>query len=215
MRWGQFNFSKGELAPELLSRVDVPTYSTALKRARNVVALKYGGVTKRPGTRLVASVYDATHQVRLIPFQFSLASSYMLEMGHGYMRIASNGGLVIETALTIHNITLGQTTVISANYHGYSVGDQVSFQGIAGCTQINGRIATVLAVPDVNSFVCDVDSRGFSAFVSDSGGIDNTAPPPPPPPPPTVPPPTVTTKPTVAGYDYSSSYDYYSRYPGR
>ncbi|CAN5713046.1 hypothetical protein BH11PSE6_BH11PSE6_10220 [soil metagenome] len=60
LRTGQPNFSKGELAEDLIARVDVAAYATGLRRARNVTILKYGGVTKRPGTRLVAEVYQDT-----------------------------------------------------------------------------------------------------------------------------------------------------------
>src|SRR4051812_42441640 len=122
-RTGSANFSKGEIAEELIGRVDVAAYQTALRRARNVVILKYGGVTKRPGTRLVAEVY-ADQGVRLMPFQFSLTQTYALEMGQGYMRAAANGGMVIEEKLAITAITRGATTTIAAAYHAFNIGDQ-------------------------------------------------------------------------------------------
>ena len=53
-RAGQPNFSRGEIGPELRGRFDVDAYSAGLEAARNVIVLKYGGLTKRPGTRLVA-----------------------------------------------------------------------------------------------------------------------------------------------------------------
>ncbi|QNQ08292.1 ubiquitin-activating E1 FCCH domain-containing protein [Sphingomonas alpina] len=267
MRTGQPNFSKGEISEDLLARVDVAAYQVGLRRARNVTILKYGGVTKRPGTRLVAQVYADTSEarftgsimgavltvaadgdvtsgglavgqtitgtgiatgtiitgygtgngkagtyivspaqtpavgptsifatmpaaVRLFPFQFSLTQTYALEMGQGYMRPAANGGLVIEEKLTIKAITLGTTTVIEADYHSYAVGDQVYFSGIESMTELNGRVARVLAVA-LHSFTIDVDSTGFTPFVpnSDTGGTTRVSPPAPPPPPPAVPPP--------------------------
>lgn len=57
LRIGQSNFSKGVISDELVARIDVAAYASGLKRAENVIILKYGGVTKRPGTRLVAEVY--------------------------------------------------------------------------------------------------------------------------------------------------------------
>lgn len=189
MRVGQSNFSKGEISEELIARIDVPAYATALRRANNVTILKYGGVTKRPGTRLVSEVYDGTGDVRLIPFQFSLAQTYVIEMGQAYARFAANGGLVVEEQLTITAITLGATTTIEAAYHAFAVGDQVYFSQVEGTTQINGRIGRVLSVPDDSHFVVDIDSTGFSAFTGDDGGMTRTATPPPPPPPPPVPPP--------------------------
>lgn len=189
MRIGQANFSKGEISEELIARIDVPAYATALRRANNVTILKYGGVTKRPGTRLVSEVYDGTGDVRLVPFQFSLTQTYIIEMGQAYARFAVNGGLVVEEQLTITAITLGVTTTVEAAYHAFDVGDQVYFSGVEGTTQINGRIGRVLSVVDDSHFVVDINSSAFSPFTGDDGGITRTATPPPPPPPPPVPPP--------------------------
>lgn len=189
LRTGQPNFSKGELAEDLISRVDVAAYATGLRRARNVVILKYGGVTKRPGTRFVAEVNDATAPVRLVPFQFSLTQTYALEMGQGYMRPAALGGVVLEEKLTIESITLGATTEIGAAFHEYAVGDRVYFSGIAGTTELNGMTGRVTTVGDSSHFTVDIDSTGFTPFSADTGGIVRAGPPPPPPPPPPVPPP--------------------------
>src|SRR3569623_909147 len=57
LRTAQPNFSKGVISDELVARSDVAAYASGRKRAENVIILKYGGVTKRPGTRLVAEVY--------------------------------------------------------------------------------------------------------------------------------------------------------------
>jgi hypothetical protein len=189
VRVGSPNFSKGEISEDLLGRIDVSAYATGLRRARNVVGLKYGGVTKRPGTRLVAEVYDGSSPVRLMPFQFSLTQTYMLEMGQGYMRPAANGGLVVEDRLTITAIQLGVATRITAAFHAYAIGDQVSFEQIAGTVHLNGRIGRVTAVHDANSFSVDIDSRGFSSFAGDAGGITRVSDPAPPPAPPVVTPP--------------------------
>ncbi len=181
------NLSKGELAPELIARTDVSAYSAGTRRSRNVIIRKYGGQTKRMGTRFVAEAYDATKPVRLLPFQFSIEQAYALEMGQGYMRAAALGGMVLQQALTITAVTLGVTTTIAAAFHGYSVGDQVYLQGIAGTVELNGRMAKITAVPDAGHFVVDVDSRAFSAFTGDTGGIARTAPPVVPEPAPVVP----------------------------
>jgi hypothetical protein len=82
-RTAQANFCRGELGPQLYGRFDVDAWGTALRRARNVIVLKYGGLSKRPGTQLVAEVLDASQPVRLVPFQFSLDQTYALEMGQG------------------------------------------------------------------------------------------------------------------------------------
>src|SRR3569623_458212 len=48
LRTAQPNFSKGVISDELVARIDVAAYASGLKRAENVIILKYGGVTKRP-----------------------------------------------------------------------------------------------------------------------------------------------------------------------
>ena len=207
LRVGSANFTKGELAEDLVGRIDVSAYSTALRTARNVTILKYGGVTKRPGTRLVAEVYDATQPVRLLPFQFSLSQTYVMELGQGYMRLAANGAMLIEDRLTITSIAKGATTRVAAAYHDYQIGDQVYFQGIAGMVEINGRIGRVIAVPDDGHFVVNIDSSRFSPFSGDSGGTVRPGPPAPLPEPPPVPDPVPEPEPPpVAGGGYYSGY---------
>jgi hypothetical protein len=91
----QVNFSRGELGHQLYGRFDADAYQAGLKKARNVVVLKYGGVTKRPGTFYVAPVISgSTH--RLIPFQFSIDQSYALEFGDHYMSPLADGGRVLD-----------------------------------------------------------------------------------------------------------------------
>ncbi|MEG3147261.1 hypothetical protein U1839_21625 [Sphingomonas sp. RT2P30] len=190
LRTGQPNFSKGVIAEELVARIDVASYASGLKRADNVIVLKYGGVTKRPGTRLVAEVHDdrGARSVRLMPFQFSIEQTYALEMGQGYMRPAASGGMVTEEKLSITDVTLGATTTIAAAYHAYAVGDQVFFEGVEGTIELNGKIGRVLSSAG-DHFVVDIDSRGFSPFTGDTGGITRSGPPPSPPTAPPVPPP--------------------------
>lgn len=188
-RTHQANFSKGELAPELRSRTDVTYYSAGLTRARNVSILKYGGVTKRPGTRFVGEVYDPTKPVRLVPFEFSITQTYALELGQGYMRPLALGGFVLNETLAVTEITNAAHAQVAVAYHGYNVGDQVYFAGITGMAEINGRIGTVLSVVDTGHFTVDINSGGFGVFTGSTGGITRSAPPVADPTPPTVDPP--------------------------
>lgn len=59
------SFTAGELDPLMLGRIDLRAQEDGARRLRNVLALAGGGVTRRPGTRIVAEVPDA---LRLIPF---------------------------------------------------------------------------------------------------------------------------------------------------
>lgn len=188
-RLAQANFAKGEIAPDLYGRFDVDAYSTALRKARNVFVLKYGGLMKRPGTRLVSEVLDATRPVRLMPFQFSIEQAYALEMGHGYMRVASNGGMVLNEELQITGITNEGRAKITAAYHGYSVGNLVFLSGIDGDLgeQLNYRFFRVIEVVDAHNFRIDGDTTVMPEFTGATGGTARTGAPAPDPADPVIP----------------------------
>ena len=186
LRSVQPNFSKGEIAPALYGRIDTSQYNASLKKCRNFIVQRYGGVTFRPGTRLVGKVDDPTVPARLIPFQYSIDQSYALVFQQGTMRPAAFGGFVLEQDTQITGATAANPCVLTVPYHGYSVGDRIYIKGVSGMTQLNGRFATVTAVPDASHVTIDVNSSAFSAFISSTGTL-NTAPPAAPPAPPTVP----------------------------
>lgn len=191
-RKGLFNFSKGELAPELLGRVDIQPYSAGVKRARNVIVRKYGGLTMRPGFQFVAPFYDESEDGRLIPFQFDEGKSgqnYALEMGQGYMRPAAGGGMVVEELLTVQGITNANPAVVHIDFHDYDVGDDWAVSGVLGMVEINDQIWRITGIVDANHFEIEADSTGWGVFAGDSaGGTTRVAPPAPPPAPPVVPP---------------------------
>ncbi len=192
------NFSKGEIAAELFGRVDTSQYQSALRKARNFVVQKYGGVTFRPGTRFVGKVDDPTKPVRLIPFQFSIDQAYVLVMDQGGMRPVANGGFVLEQNTKITALTNAVNAQLTVAYHGYSVGDRVYLYGITGPTALNGKFAKVVSVIDANNFTIDIDTTAMPAFVS-STGVTNASPPPAPPTPPVVPPVTPDPDPAPSG----------------
>lgn len=186
----QVNFSKGEIGPDLYGRFDVDTWRSALKRAENVLVLKYGGVAKRPGQRFVAEVVDDTEDTRLIPFEFSLSQTYALEFGDGYMSPCALGGRVLEEEIDITNISAAANAQVTALYHGYSTGELVYLSGIDGemGDLLNGRYWTVQSSVDTDNFTIDADTTGLT-FTSSTGGTTRVGSPSPPPTPPTVPPP--------------------------
>lgn len=200
-RAGQVNFSKGEIAPRLYGRFDVEAYGAALKRARNMIVMKYGGITKRPGTRLVAEVLDATRPVRLVPFQFSLTQTYALEFGHGYVRPCAAGGVVLAEELRLANVSNAPQAELTAAFHGYAEGDQLYLTGISGSLgeRLNGRFWRVVEVVDTDRFIIDADTSALDVFTGATGGIVRTAPPAPAPETPPVPPPAPQPQPPATG----------------
>lgn len=198
-RSAQPNFSKGELAPHMHGRFDVDAYTAAVKLARNVLVLKYGGLTKRPGTQLVGEVLDYSAPNRLLPFQFSLTQTYALEMGQGYMAPIAGGGRIVEEELAITAISSATNAQITAAFHGYSVGNRVYLAGIEGeiGQRLNGQIWRVVSVVDANRFTINASTAGLAAFTSAAGGITRSGAPDPDPVPPVVPPVVPPTTPPV------------------
>lgn len=184
----QPNYSRGELAPELRGRFDVDSYQAALKLARNVFVLKYGGVSKRPGTRFVGEIISKDDDNRLIPFSFSYEQTYALEFGQGYMAPCALGGRLLETEVSITGISAALNAQVTSVFHGYSVGNKVWITGVAGemGELLNGRAWTVQSVVDVDNYTIDADTRGL-IFTGATGGEDRTVAPDPDPTPPTVP----------------------------
>ena len=198
MRNSQPTFAGGEVSDAVAARWDVAKYGTALARARNTLGLPQGGQYIRPGLLFGDQVKHHEQKAVLLPFVFSAGDSYAIEMTPGLMRLYYRGGLVTRPRLTITAITRGVTTTVTAPDHGYEPGMTVTFDGVEGMVEINGLRGEVVSVTDDDTFVVAIDSRLFSPFTGDTGGVPGSAeggsggePPPPPPgedpPPPEIP----------------------------
>lgn len=185
------NFSKGEIGPQLYGRFDTDMWQAGLKEASNVIVMKYGGLEKRPGTRLVAEVLDDSEETRLIPFEFSIEQTYAIEFGQAYASPCALGGRVVEEEIAITNISAAANAQITALYHDYSAGDKVFLQGINGDMGdlLNGRYWTVVTDVDTDNFTINADTTGLT-FTGSTGGNTRIGAPTPPPAAPTVPTPT-------------------------
>lgn len=136
------SFAGGEIAPELYGRLDLDKFQTGLALCRNFIPLPYGPVQNRPGFRYVNEVKGSTKRVRLIPFQFNVDQTIVLEVGDRYMRFHTNAGTVLETAKNITGVTQ-PAGVVTITAHGYNNGDWLYLSGIGGMTQLNGRFVVV------------------------------------------------------------------------
>lgn len=98
------NFSKGEISPLLEGRPDLVLFQEGSRTLENVLLLRQGGVTRRPGTRFVAEVKDSSKDTILLPFEFSVDDAYVIEAGDTYFRFykdkatikMSAGGPLVE-----------------------------------------------------------------------------------------------------------------------
>jgi hypothetical protein len=80
------SFNAGEVSPFIDARTSLEKYRSACRTLENFQILPYGGVIRRPGTQFLGATKSATGQTRLIGFNFSTTTRFMIEMGVGYMR---------------------------------------------------------------------------------------------------------------------------------
>ncbi len=166
----QTSFAGGELSPTLYARVDLAKYHIGAARLLNFFVDYRGGASTRPGFEFTCRAKYSDRATRLIPFQFSIFQTYMLEFGDFYMRVIKDGGQVYNTAKTVIGITNANPGVVNVAAHGYAAGVQVAFN-VTGMTQIDTRDFLVVPV-DANHFsLTELDgtplnTAGFGTFIS-------------------------------------------------
>jgi hypothetical protein len=90
------NFTAGELSAKLDGRTDLNKYYNGCKKLQNFLTFPQGGVTRRPGTEFIASAPTPSQSasVRLIPFEFNVEQTYVLEFSNLKFRIYKDGAIV-------------------------------------------------------------------------------------------------------------------------
>lgn len=166
------SFNGGEIGPLLYGRVESERYRSSLARCKNFLPLIEGPMSRRPGTYFAAEVKDSTKSTRLIEFEFSDEQAYVIETGDQYFRFFRDQGQIIETGVSITDITSANPAVVTATGHGFSNGDEVYIAGVGGMTELNGRNFKVNNAT-TNTFQLkymdnstDVDSTSFGAYTS-------------------------------------------------
>ncbi len=123
-------FSAGELAPALYARFDLDKFHLGCRLLRNFFVWPQGGLSNRAGTMFVGRGKNSAYPIHLIPFQFNLAQTYVLEFGHRYMRVIMDGGYVLEPSFQISSIDYSYPGSVKTSVpHGYNNGDQVFIAG--------------------------------------------------------------------------------------
>jgi len=94
------NFTAGEISPRLAGRVDLSKYFNGCRILENFHVHPHGGATRRSGFRFVAEAVNSNKPVLLIPFEFNVEQTYVLELGErddgtGCLRVFSGHGVVL------------------------------------------------------------------------------------------------------------------------
>ena len=104
----QTSFADGQISPKLKGFVDTESYKSSVQDLQNMVVMPQGSITRRPGTRYVAST-KSNGQVRLIPFNFGQDQAYVLEFGNQYVRFFKNSA-VLESGGSAYEISSPYST---------------------------------------------------------------------------------------------------------
>lgn len=177
----QKSFAAGEIAPSLYARTDISRYAIALRTCRNMMIMRHGGATNRPGSEYVCETRFNTKKIRLIPFVFNASQTYMLEVGDSYIRPLKSGALQFRASQTISGVTNASPAVLT--YVGadtYAEGDDVVIAGVTGnmANYLNGRQFKVGTVDTIlNTFQlktiagANVDSSAWGAYGAGGGTV--------------------------------------------
>jgi len=95
------SFNSGLLSPQIDARSDVEKYSSGCRQLENMIPRVYGGATRRPGTKYIASCVDNSAASRCIPFIYSATIAYVLEFGENLIRVYYDD-VLIDTVVTTY-----------------------------------------------------------------------------------------------------------------
>jgi hypothetical protein len=93
------SFNGGELSPWTDPRIDLEKYRTACRTMENIRPTVYGGAFSRPGTVFIGEAADPDFPHRLVEFEFSVTTTFILEFGQYTLRFWTTGdtpGLVLD-----------------------------------------------------------------------------------------------------------------------
>ena len=170
----QLAWSGGELSPAFIARSDVEKYDLGFRNARNWFVDYRGGASTRPQLEFVDYLMHDDKFVRIVQFQFNttIANTYAMVFGDQYIRFIQDGAYVLETPLSITNVTNADPAVVTTSAaHGYSNGDWVKVFSVEGMPELDSlsfEVANVtsntfeLLSPDGTTF----DSTTLAAYIS-------------------------------------------------
>lgn len=103
------SFAGGEVAPEMLGRIDDVKYGSGLQKCRNFIVKPQGAVENRAGFEYIRPVKYEDKKTRLLPFYYSNDQTLVIEFGAGYCRFHT-------LASTIMDVSTGQPYEITTPY---------------------------------------------------------------------------------------------------
>ena len=162
----QNTVNAGELSTLLLGRQDIAKYISGLRVCLNAIPLTQGAWTRRPGTVFLNQTRHHDKVSRLLPFQYSVTQTYVLEIGEFYIRFYTDHGILASASNSISGITKATPAVLTyTGTDNFSNGDRVYISGVVGMTQVNGREFVVTNV--------DTAANTFQLYDSSGSAVDS------------------------------------------
>lgn len=96
------SFAAGQLSKKLYGRIDLAVYAQGASELTNFDIIPTGGIVRRHGTRRIGALKKSA---RLIPFIVNTETSFLLEIGAGYIRIWRDGELLTIAGLPLEFVT--------------------------------------------------------------------------------------------------------------
>lgn len=99
------NFTAGELSKRVDGRVDLSKYFNGCSLLENATVFPVGGAQRRMGFEYIGEAKNSAKQIRLIPFQFNVDQTYILEFGEYYIRFYTGGELLMDGGSAVEVVT--------------------------------------------------------------------------------------------------------------
>lgn len=169
------SFAGGEIGDELAGRLDLNKFQTGVARSLNFEALPHGPLQNRAGFAHVLETKFSHLNSVLIPFVYNAEQAYELEFGDQYVRVHTQAGTLLNTALSITSMTFANPGVFTRIGHGLANGQWVFtyMNGSAGLQdsmlhryfKIANATADTFQLTDLYGTI--IDTSGMGGFFHD------------------------------------------------
>lgn len=170
-----YDFRHGILTPKLVGRPNLDLYKSGVLVGENFLTELHGPTSYRPGF-VFSRTTRRNNIAHFIPFAFADDEAYILSFTDGYMRIFTDGGVVLEDAISISGITQASPGVLTAVGNTYVDGDEVYIGDCVGMEDLNGQFYLVASSPDPgtaerNWTFSNGANYTYGALVEVTGGV--------------------------------------------
>jgi len=161
-------FLGGEISPEVYGRTETEQYPYMVEEMRNCIPSPRGGAKRRGGMHYIRPCKYSDKTTRLVPFVFSIAQSYMMEMGDGYVRFMKDSGW-IENPYSVQTYFGQGLKNFDYLYPDVAVGDiKVEVDGVLQTVTTDYTVTTVAGVKYIIVFTDAQDENAFITIFDDT-----------------------------------------------